>query len=362
MKRAWVALGVLILVSVGAIATAPIGATVEGGQAGLATEPQPPLPPYPEPNTFEGSVTIDGQPAPDGTLVEAVVYGAVCDAQVTFGGRYRLAVQVHRCGSPGDTVTFRVAGRPAPQTAELRSPLPPPRTLDLSVEAPAMAPARLLGVSTGCSEDFAGRAMVIFMWDASLGEHLWLELSIFANGFRPGTFIGAGPFPVSLEPYGLESGSFTWDDLAPTVRHFWRVNAVQAGYWAPSATASFVTPDCRFERPGAATQMDIWRQECAFDEKGTRIVTFTWLPAIARALPELVREQWLDISIFDNNFAPGTYVGIPVPKNVGVFVVRGITGSARHYWRINTFAVHTWNRSNIHYFDAIQCPNQTLYP
>ena len=361
MKRAWVALGVLILVSVGAIATAPIGATVEGGQAGLATEPQPPLPPYPEPNTFEGSVTIDGQPAPDGTLVVGVVDGVLCDTNLTMGGRYRLVVEVFRCGSPGDVVRFAAWAGFAAETAVLVSPLFT-RTLDLTIGAAGPASARLLGVSTACSRNYPGRARITFMWDASLGEHLWLDLSIFDNGFRPGTFIGAGPFPVSLEPYGLESGSFTWDDLAPTVRHFWRVNAVQAGYWAPSATASFVTPDCRFERPGAATQMDIWRQECAFDEKGTRIVTFTWLPAIARALPELVREQWLDISIFDNNFAPGTYVGIPVPKNVGVFVVRGITGSARHYWRINTFAVHTWNRSNIHYFDAIQCPNQTLYP
>jgi hypothetical protein len=360
-------LACLTVAALAAIAAAPNGPAVGAGYQGLSATPSPFPPPVAEPNTFEGTVTVDGQPAPDGTLVEAVVDGVVCNSDLTDGGHYRLVVEVHRCGSPGQSVTFRVSGRTADETAVLVSPLFS-RILNLTVGAAAIAPAQILGVSTGCSREFAGRAKATFMWDAGLGQSQWLDLSLLDNGFEGGTFLAAGPLPLSAEPYGLESGSFTWDDLAPNVRHFWRVNTAASGVWAPSTTASFTTPDCLSEPPGAATHLNVSRQACALDLEGTRTVTFDWEPALffrrdpATGLEFITPgEQWLDISVLNNNFAPGTFLGIRVPDDADyrAFDVRGIRGTARHYWRINTLGPDGWKPSITQYLDAIQCPGDT---
>lgn len=356
-------LACLTVGAIAAIAASPNGAAVESGSHPLAAAQPTPPPPVAEPNVFEGSVTIDQQPAPDGTLVEAVVDGVVCDTNVTAAGHYRLTVEVFQCGGPMDTVTFRVGGRIANETADLVSPLAT-LTLNLTVGPRAISPAQLYGISTGCSGEFPGRAKVTFMWDAGFGQSQWLDLSLANNGFRPGTFLAAGPLPVVYaRAAGNELARFTWDGLIPNTRHFWRVNTADSGMWRPSDTTSFVTPDCHSERPGAATRMGVSQQWCGPEPARAR-VTFDWEPALffgrtASGLEYTAPgEQWLDISLFDNGFALGTFVGIRVPDEAsfGPFDVRGIRGGAAHYWRINTLGPDGWRPSATQYFDAIQCP------
>lgn len=73
------------------------------------------------PHRFYGAVTIAGQPAPDGTLIEAKIAGATYATTTTVDGKYGYAEPFYvpsddldtpekDGGRPGDTVEFYVAG------------------------------------------------------------------------------------------------------------------------------------------------------------------------------------------------------------------------------------------------------------
>jgi len=82
----------------------------------------------------------------------------------------------------------------------------------------------------------------------------WIDLTLLANprnplldnGFPPGTFIGAGPFPPS-------GAAFEWRGIVPSRRHYYRVNLLHGGppaigareNWQPFFSGSFVSLDCR---------------------------------------------------------------------------------------------------------------------
>jgi len=102
------------------------------------------------PSSFYGSVTIDGQPAPDDVAVRAFIDGIDCtqappgeslaarEGGVTI---YVLHV-VHEsqrpgCGREGKAVTFTIAGQPASQQAVWR---PGPQQADLSTGAGPVVP------------------------------------------------------------------------------------------------------------------------------------------------------------------------------------------------------------------------------
>jgi len=70
--------------------------------------------PPPIPHAFVGTVTLDGELAPEGTVVEAYVDDVwAAEATVDAEGRYDLTVP-----GPGDIVTFRVGTAWANETAE----------------------------------------------------------------------------------------------------------------------------------------------------------------------------------------------------------------------------------------------------
>ena len=56
------------------------------------------------PETFTGNVTVNGEPAPDGTIVSAWIDGVEKAGQSITGGTYILEVS----GSDGDTITFKI--------------------------------------------------------------------------------------------------------------------------------------------------------------------------------------------------------------------------------------------------------------
>ncbi|MYH67199.1 MAG: hypothetical protein F4152_01080, partial [Dehalococcoidia bacterium] len=97
-----------------------IAAAMLLGLAGLFSgelaEAQPSGPPH----RFAGTVTLDGEGAPAGTSVTAIVDGAECgSATVTAnnatGSRYILDVP-STCAEAGDTVHFQVGGYDAAET------------------------------------------------------------------------------------------------------------------------------------------------------------------------------------------------------------------------------------------------------
>ena len=98
---------------------------------GTAIPPQAPGGTFVEANVFCGSVTVAGRPAPDRTIVEAVVDGRVCDRATVQNGRYVLTVPLGVCPpeneggglSAGAVVVFRVDGEDAAQRARLVAPV-----------------------------------------------------------------------------------------------------------------------------------------------------------------------------------------------------------------------------------------------
>ena len=90
-----------------------------------------------------------------------------------------------------------------------------------------------------------------------------------------------------------------------------------------------------------------------FNTQGSIDVIFSWQRASS------VEEQWLDISIFDNNFADGTFLTANRPPNPASVSYRTGTGDigplivcTRHYWRINTLIDGNWYPSLTGIFDT----------
>lgn len=99
-----------------------VGAVGGADRAGAQSPPEPP-------SRFVGTVTIDGQPAPDGTPVEARIGGVSCGATTVFvqaaQARYVLdvagAASQPGCGAVGTTITFIVGGNVVSQTGVWRN-------------------------------------------------------------------------------------------------------------------------------------------------------------------------------------------------------------------------------------------------
>jgi hypothetical protein len=93
------------------------------GAAGIlgASEAAAESPPAP-PARFNGTVTIDGAPAPAGTVVEARIGGNACGVTAVSNNRYQIDVPAlepndfPNCGTEGAAVTFVVAGHVAQET------------------------------------------------------------------------------------------------------------------------------------------------------------------------------------------------------------------------------------------------------
>jgi hypothetical protein len=100
-----------------------------------------------ESNTYCGNVTINGQPAPDGTLVEAVAEGEVCASVETQDGLYRAVVPLFLCPQDlGNDVVFLVAGTEAKEKGQLAAPIYS-WSLDLTVGEPTPGTTVALGVT-----------------------------------------------------------------------------------------------------------------------------------------------------------------------------------------------------------------------
>ena len=72
--------------------------------------------------------------------------------------------------------------------------------------------------------------------------------------------------------------------------------------------------------------------------ESTASVTFSWQPTGAL-------EQWLDVSLQDNRFAPGTYHGYKLEPGVDGFTAAALDNDAPHFWRINSRTPNGWVES-----------------
>jgi hypothetical protein len=187
------------------------------------------------------------------------------------------------------------------------------------------------------------RITVIFNWTPSGHGPQWLDLSLANNGFVPGTFVNAGPLD------GRES-SFTWQGLLPGATHFIRLNTLTPQGWQPSPTYTFVTGVCHVP----ASPPILVEQHCSTAMPGRVVVTLKW--AVGDAGPE-----WVDLSLFDNNFAAETFIGSgPLASGQSALVWDGLAERATHFVRVNTLTSIGWRPSPATSFTTIDCESPVL--
>jgi hypothetical protein len=158
-------------------------------------------------------------------------------------------------------------------------------------------------------------ATVTFKWEDAKGEFFqFLDISIFDNNFAPGTFIGIGPLDSLTK-------SLSVGGVLPGVPHFWRINALTADGWVASATGAFV--------PCGGPALRSATYQCTGG--GLATVRFRF----AAASPP--GPTFLDLSLQDNGFILGTFLGLgPVATGTQEVVWPGILANRVHYWRVNS--------------------------
>lgn len=199
-----------------------------------------------------------------------------------------------------------------------------------------------LSAEQACSTQ-PGRVRVTFRWLDSRwpsAQVQWLNLSLVNDGFGPGTHLSAGPLSPGVE-------SFSWDGLLSGRTHYWRVNTLVEGQWQASRTQSLTTNRCL---PPPVSGLSVV-QECSTAIPATVRVTFRWSPPAGGA-----SQQWVDLSLTDNGFLPGTSVGAgPLPAGWDTVVWDGIRPASWHFWRVNSLVGGVWSPSQRTSFFSRSC-------
>ena len=267
------------------------------------------------------ATTPSGGPVPDGTPVTlSTSLGIITPTSGTTQGGGLFALFVAPASSGGTaTLTVTVDGATA--------------AANISVLCPTSA--AVLGFPTTQCVNFPPTSVnVTFTFQPAAGALVqWLDLSLFDNGFVPGTFLGAGP----LTPDGT---TVVWQGLRPGLPHFWRVNALTPGGWVTSTTGAFVPCGAPALRTTALTY--------ACTGNGRADVTFRWAAGAPAGLL-----QFLDLTLFDNGFVPGTFLGAgPLSPTAQELTWRGLLANTVHFWRVNSL-IFGWNASLTGSFVAV---------
>jgi hypothetical protein len=187
------------------------------------------------------------------------------------------------------------------------------------------------------------RVTVIFYWTPSDEGPQWLDLSLANNGFAPGTFVSAGPL-ASTE------SSFTWEGLISGAAHVIRVNTLTTQGWQPSWTYAFTTEVCH---PPTSAPLLV-EQHCSTAMPGRLVVTLQWAPGD-------VGPEWVDLSLFNNGFAPGTFIGSgPLPTGQSTITWEGLLDRSTHYVRVNTLTSIGWRPSPATSFTTLACTGPVM--
>ncbi len=184
-------------------------------------------------------------------------------------------------------------------------------------------------------------ADVTFSWASAPGaQEVWVDVSPYSLGLDSGVFTDAGPFASSVT-------SYTWQGIPANTQYYYRVNARYADGWHALKAGSFVTGQCG--SPAAPLQSTT--QECSTSGRTTVSIDFAWAPSLAGGTT-----QWLDVSIYDNNFAAGTFLSKgPLPVGQSTYTWDGLPPALTYYWRVNTQTPSGWVGTATQSVSAIRC-------
>ncbi len=160
-------------------------------------------------------------------------------------------------------------------------------------------------------------------------EQMWIDLSLFDNGFASSTFLGFGAFAH----HRADGTVIRLRHLYGSSPHFYRVNGLFGGRWIEIGRGAFETPNCGF----------VTSIGCQIPD-GENVVQFAVPPA--SPVPGLTpTQQWIDLTlssnplnpILDDGFPPGTFVAAGPFKSTGAsFLWRDLRSGLLHHYRVNT--------------------------
>lgn len=197
----------------------------------------------------------------------------------------------------------------------------------------AEAAARLQTPSIDCS---SGTGNALFAWTPEPGAtQQWLDLTIFDNGFQPGTFLGLGGMAGNVGLYQLPG-------LTPGLPHVWRINSLTAGGWVTSESGFFVP---------CGGPVLLWGPMSCKDHFNATL-DFHWAP-----MADSGSIQYVDLSS-DPNFAPGNFAGAgPIAAGVAFYRWEGIPADAWYWFRINNRdSAGNWHATTVGSFYASCLP------
>jgi hypothetical protein len=238
-----------------------------------------------------------------------------------------------------------VTDTPVPTNTPVPTDTPVPTSTPTTVPAtptatatPQPATVPLLNFPTSqCvgSFPFPSSANVTFSWTGPQNvSEVHLDLTQFDNNFQTGTFATAVLSPGTT--------SFTWLGLTPGQAYQFRV--VGVGLDGNNVSSDIV----RFT-PCGTQRLLILAYVCTGGGRAT--VTFRWAPTSSPALL-----QYLDLTLFNNNFAPGTFLGAgAMPPSQQDLIWPGILANVQHFFRVNELTVFGWGPSQTGTFIAF-CP------
>jgi hypothetical protein len=121
----------------------------------------------------------------------------------------------------------------------------------------------------------------------------------------------------------------------------------------PKATP---TPSAPPPRIGPALGPGLMQSQCRGTTTSSAEAYLLWGPS--RSGP-----QWLDISIFNNDFAPGTYLSIgPLGRDAWGYILPRMSHATTHYVRVNTLTSQGWKPSATFAFFTPICDLGAYYP
>jgi len=170
-----------------------------------------------------------------------------------------------------------------------------------------------------------GVASVTFNWTPVAGASVqYVDISIFDNGFAPGSFIGTAA--------GGSANSLTWNGILTGTPHVWRVNALTASGWITSETGAFVP--CGAPAPLSAGP--------GCQDRYLSTIQFRWAPVIPAPVA-----QYLDLG-YDPGFAPGTFYGNGLPVTMWSLSWPNIPANLTQYYRVNSLGADgVWRTSAV---------------
>jgi len=98
--------------------------------------------------------------------------------------------------------------------------------------------------------------------------------------------------------------------------------------------------------------------ECSSLYPGNAKATFNWIPVTPNGVV-----QYLDLSLSNNGFTPGTFVSVgPLAGDASTYVWDGLVPGTVHVFRVNTFDGSNYWPSTTGYFTTLPCSTMAPVP